>query len=317
MTKRLMYLDYAKCIAIILVVLGHTLGESKFVIWLYSFHIPIFFIITGMQLSYKKRVTGTLKISILKLIRSLVVPYLIFSIVNILFDFMFKGLYTDKSQVNQMIYGFLAGWGNGATWFLIALFIAEVLIKYIFMVKNVIIRHIVVVALFFIAIIINNKFIILITLNRALIGAGFIYVGYYIDQLMNTDLIYWWAVIAINVINVCLAELNGRVDLCHLSFGNPILYILSSVLGSIGIILLCIKISSFKCKLISFIGRNSLIVQCTHTKLITIFSLFNCPSIIISLLVLSVELPVIYIWDKYLYFLLGRQTKIHNGSEKN
>lgn len=128
---------------------------------------------------------------------------------------------------------------------------------------------------------------------------------------MHDYKVQWWIVIILNVINLCLVLFNGRVDLCKLNFGNPVLYIISSILGSIGILLLCKKFDSFKCKPMLYIGANSLIVQCTHMKLIELFSRLNCPDIIIAVLVLLLEFPIIYVCNKYLYFVIGRKSKLN------
>ena len=48
MTKRLEWIDIAKGIAIILVVLGHATGASVVGKYIYCFHMPLFFIISGM-----------------------------------------------------------------------------------------------------------------------------------------------------------------------------------------------------------------------------------------------------------------------------
>ena len=42
-------IDYARGIAILLILIGHTIGMSNFETKLiYSFHVPLFFIISGM-----------------------------------------------------------------------------------------------------------------------------------------------------------------------------------------------------------------------------------------------------------------------------
>ena len=51
--RRLNYLDYAKGIGILLVVLGHIYNNSV-KLWIYSFHMPLFFIISGYLLEYNK-----------------------------------------------------------------------------------------------------------------------------------------------------------------------------------------------------------------------------------------------------------------------
>lgn len=52
--KRLDYIDAAKGIGILLMVLGHIWTDScaEIVIWLYSFHVPMFFILSGMVVKY-------------------------------------------------------------------------------------------------------------------------------------------------------------------------------------------------------------------------------------------------------------------------
>ena len=49
--KRIDYLDYTKGFGILLVILGHIYDASNPIkIWLYSFHMPLFFIISGFLL---------------------------------------------------------------------------------------------------------------------------------------------------------------------------------------------------------------------------------------------------------------------------
>lgn len=47
--ERLYYIDAIKCIGIIFVILGHHLqGADSFIHWIYSFHMPLFFIVSGI-----------------------------------------------------------------------------------------------------------------------------------------------------------------------------------------------------------------------------------------------------------------------------
>lgn len=51
MNKRLEYIDIVKGIGIFLMVLGHSYSEdnaSLIIKWLYSFHMPLFFIVSGV-----------------------------------------------------------------------------------------------------------------------------------------------------------------------------------------------------------------------------------------------------------------------------
>ena len=87
--KRLQYIDMVKGFSILLVVLGHILpSDSILMIWIYSFHVPIFFILVGW-LSYKKKYKSIeMKQKINKEVKSLLYPYATFSIIFILYDIL-------------------------------------------------------------------------------------------------------------------------------------------------------------------------------------------------------------------------------------
>lgn len=83
--KRLRYIDIAKGMAILCMVLGHTysIQEKPFIfVWIYSFHMPLFFITSGILYRIKK--SGEEKYSnlIQKKIKTLLIPYLIWNTVS-------------------------------------------------------------------------------------------------------------------------------------------------------------------------------------------------------------------------------------------
>ena len=54
-SNRIDYIDIARGIVIVLMVLGHSYSQSNVIVhWLYSFHMPFFFIVSG-HLSAMKR----------------------------------------------------------------------------------------------------------------------------------------------------------------------------------------------------------------------------------------------------------------------
>ena len=121
MDKRIDYIDIAKAIGIILVYIGHCdlNYKSPLFLWIYSFHMPLFFFISGFlfkfhsQLSYDK--IG--KILYNKAI-SLLIPYLFFSIIQSITFILFN------IPLHNWI---IKGWGTNPLWFLPVLFLIEVL----------------------------------------------------------------------------------------------------------------------------------------------------------------------------------------------
>lgn len=77
--NRIKWIDYAKAITIIMVIVGHAIGEyslkyKEIEVIIYSIHIPLFFILSG----YTFKVKLSTRDWIIKRIKSLMYPYLLF-----------------------------------------------------------------------------------------------------------------------------------------------------------------------------------------------------------------------------------------------
>ena len=71
-SSRLKWADIAKGIGIVLVVWGHSSLPFEFRKWVYSFHMPLFFILSGYF--YKSQKYGFTDFFLRKL-RTLIIPY--------------------------------------------------------------------------------------------------------------------------------------------------------------------------------------------------------------------------------------------------
>ena len=86
-TKRLEYLDMVKGLAIILVVLGHIEFISHPLrVWISSFHMPVFFIVSGILIRYKNEADQPLLPLIAKKARQILIPYFWFSLLYFVID---------------------------------------------------------------------------------------------------------------------------------------------------------------------------------------------------------------------------------------
>lgn len=63
--KRIDWIDYAKAIGIFLVVVGHTYAGNALTNWIYSFHMPLFFFLSGTMLRNRGGI-GSILLSALK-----------------------------------------------------------------------------------------------------------------------------------------------------------------------------------------------------------------------------------------------------------
>lgn len=131
--KHLNYIDTAKGIGILLVVLGHNLqGVPELTSWIYTFHMPLFFIITG-YLDAHKQAQGAAHKPIGSYIRSkaasLLWPYMTFSIVNLVWLLVFRLVMgvQPEAPFPVILLKMLTTYGYRAMWFLPTMFFASVI----------------------------------------------------------------------------------------------------------------------------------------------------------------------------------------------
>ena len=124
-SNRLNWLDIAKGITILLMVLGHTSIPLFLSNFIWAFHMPLFFIASGWTTNWQKTdFKGFTK----RKIRTLLVPFLVYSLIVLL-------LYTLQGwgYFNHWIYN---GWVAYALWFIPVLFLASLFAKVIYSIKN-------------------------------------------------------------------------------------------------------------------------------------------------------------------------------------
>ena len=124
-SNRLQWLDTAKGITILLMVLGHTSIPSVLSNFIWSFHMPLFFIASGWTTNWEKTdFIGFTK----RKIRTLLVPFFVYSLVVLLIQIL-----QGWVDFNHWIYN---GWVAYALWFIPVLFLASLFAKLIYGIRN-------------------------------------------------------------------------------------------------------------------------------------------------------------------------------------
>ena len=130
--KRETWADFVKGAAILLVVLGHS-GNPVLHHYIFWFHMPIFFMISGYFFKPIKH-TNELKPYILKKAKHFLIPYFFFGII-ISFVFYILNLVNGTAslfyfvkQIAMVLYGGRAANGTlGVFWFITCLFVTQIL----------------------------------------------------------------------------------------------------------------------------------------------------------------------------------------------
>lgn len=293
-TKRLDYLDMAKGIGIFFVALGHMEDIATGTrVWISSFHMPLFFIISGILIAVKNEPSKDLKESVSKRIRGIIIPYLWFSLSYFIIDIGNLNI-VHNIDLNTFIRDTIDSasfYGMSVLWFLPALFLASS--SFLFL-KKKLPDKIIAVLLIVISVIsyviklqfeklyssyessltITSLINIIYIFLRAAVAQSFVGYGYYLKMLFDrfpeskiksfvmSKPGSFAAGIVLLAVNIILAMQNGCVDLRNIILNNVPIYYLAAFSGSFGIILICRAIPVIK--IITYFGRNSLIVMACH-----------------------------------------------------
>lgn len=129
--KRVEYMDTLKGLLIILVVFGHTGIDSSIQKWIYSFHMPLFLIISGFFYKESRDIIS------LKRIKRLVLPFIGFTILAIIFPGLPSLILKNKPiEWSKIFYLEERIFFNTPIWFLIVLFFIEIKINLINKITN-------------------------------------------------------------------------------------------------------------------------------------------------------------------------------------
>lgn len=136
--ERIIWTDYAKSIGIFLVVLAHTPLNESLQNWIYVFHMPLFFFISGYLFSFDRH--GSLKSFARLRFRQLIVPYAWFNAISFAAWFLVLRHYGSdaESGMSWWLPALNALLGNGGMmihnvplWFFVCLYIVEI-VYYVF-----------------------------------------------------------------------------------------------------------------------------------------------------------------------------------------
>ncbi len=314
--KRIEWVDMLKGLAIILVMLGHRQYGGPaifFKVEIYSFHMPLFFFLSGIVFSIKKH--SSFKQFLVKKIKTILVPMVIFSFVCIIFKYIYYGIIVgiDKYDIHYFInrcIGIILQLRDGkfesTLWFLTCLFVVQILLYWIVKILNNNTKLILLVISILFVIGAIYMFLGLPVLpweiDCAFIGVFFVGLGYLFkkEQIINKLKRKWWLAIILIGINLSTMYANyiymGKceVDLVWNKIGMPVWYLIESVSGVFALVIIFDGIKRIKS--LSYIGKNSLVYYGLLDVMVFI------PDIIIFN-VLHLNLEKMRLWSIPIYFI--------------
>lgn len=295
--SRLQYIDISKGIGIILVVLMHIIFSSdKFNDvsyirnYIYSFHMPLFFIISGYCLFLKgtnHAPERSLKEELLRLCRKFLPCYFVWSMIYI----VLQKAAGQPVDVGERIRTTITLRGIAPLWFLIALFLCELLYlvlhkyfagrdQYYYLFTLVLIALTILCGNYYKTCMEKDGGIFLfgipvtpfaIVLFRFFACMSMLYIGYLLGKLsqkmrFREATACMTGILLLGITFFAVYMTRNYVNLHLFEIGNPIIFILTSVCGSAAVILISYSIQSlpFFGKGLAGIGRYSLGIMVVH-----------------------------------------------------
>lgn len=337
--KRLDYIDDAKALAIFLMIVGH-LGYCKVAdLLIYGFHIPLFFIVSGMFLNADR----SLRENVARGFKQLIIPYLCFEIINLSIGWTSPYLHPEQFHgisgfgiIKAALLGILLGQDYvtrisflplGPLWFLVALFWDRTIfaaLSKLFKNKYLLLAISFVVGLGLYFLLSKNVLPFksagtnIFSIRCAAMALPFYAFGYLIKGIDFKQIRYrLWITVALAVFYVISSLYNGLCGIDELLFGkNIVLYYLNAVAGTLAVILFFSMVEMPE--YVHSVGRNTLLILGMSAFPVLIYKMIQTfiihDSYIahwyiylpLSLACIVVIMPLRKFFNRYLPFALGK-----------
>lgn len=255
--NRIIWIDICKGLAIVLVILGHTYRSNAIQNWLYSFHMPLFFILSGWLRGNKGAADNVSFVK--KQALGLVWPFILFEALTYVYWLIIESHFREFDM--------------GPLWFLVVLFLVEIICNWLIINKSkmcVSILALVFLFVFSLGCMYIARNSILAWIPRTAGGMTFYLVGLLVSKYkkifdIQHDISKRNVVICFTAglaLTIPLSMYNGRVDMYNLISGNIIIYFIAALVGTAMLCSLSMIIN--KNNMLEFFGRYSILILCTH-----------------------------------------------------
>ena len=250
-SKRIEWIDALKGFGMILVILGHMTIPEFLRRCIFSFHMPLFFLISGYLYGgrYSWMWVG-------RKAKAILIPYVVYGLITI-------GViwFTNTGGIAPSVQSFIRGNGVGVTWFLSCLFMVEVIGGGLITLSRKFLSWqywLMVVGVAVVGIILPRLVLFrVMKLESLFAGLAFWLAGYGLKGVgLNWK---WFAGASIPATFVWLQ----RVDMQSASFGNPVIFYLVALAAVLVVVYLFSRLNITWCWL-RFVGERSLEFMCVH-----------------------------------------------------
>lgn len=320
MKERLDFIDIAKGILIVLVVVGHVWQSGPVFDTIYAFHMPGFFIIGGMLMQYTKAHEKPFGKFVLHKAVAYGIPFIWIEILGVLTDIIRNGatLNIKGYLYNTLMFNF----NDPNLWFIVTLFLIELTVAaMVKLIKKPWIICGIAGILFFARYAAPEDIPVLGTVIGAARYLPLFIVGFYGSSLLKKANAPAAALCAAVVLGRALLESTlgamGRIwlDLSYLVSGCCGTYAVLCIGRWISLGTVCKALGAVG-RAFGFAGRSSVVIYGTHHIIYVVLGMLLGVSdfastpfgtgMIILVGTLLIEIPIVYVVNRWLPFLMGK-----------
>lgn len=328
--KRESRIDVAKGIGCLLVLLGHSLYINKHLKnWIFSFHMPLFFFISGYLFNYDKY-KDDYKTFLKKRVKSLIIPYFLLQFVIWILLFMFQYHFCLTTEALNRFIGIFLGYRMHKwyfyLWFLILLFFIENILYFLIKYFNkflYIIAVISYIAGYYLIKYVHGFYLNtdLIPLTLSFVIAGYLYKRDFskmVDKLNNViKIIMMMILLSISIfVSYKNSLYYGLINMHDCNLGFIHWYIVAAFSG----VAFTFLLSSFinKNKILEDLGKNTITIWAFQNPIVFPIAYFLLDNLSINrdikfVLSIIITLPILrllaYLTDKYVPIMSGKSKR--------
>ena len=277
--QRIEWLDMAKGYGIILVIIGHC-DMPVIPLYIFAFHIPLFFFLSGYLFSLKDNFKSFIETKYERII----IPYICLSIPMILFALFYNNRYTfGLEDIWEEVSSFIIQKRHTTLWYLSTLLVLNIIMYPIKRYINEPLFKVFIILCLCLSGLFMWQFNIKAlpwNIDAALVVIPFFYAGYQLNGKLDGEkikktskLLVCSTILILGIVVGVLNHLNcytsGKmVDIFNSRFNNEWLTYIVATLGISMVILISMCHQN---RIISYIGRNSLLYFAWHQTIILPF----------------------------------------------
>lgn len=272
------FIDACKGFGILLMVLGHvydTPDEVNLII--YSFHMPLFFILSGFVFN-KPAYSKSFGLFLGRKAKSLLIPYIVYALLNLVLNSLWKLFWLHEpltfEYYSRNIRGILFCYSNlenmpncSPIWFLLALFISSLILYWLVKIDwkiNTIILVLFVIICSMLTSVYEDMTVFPWKFPVFLMGTVFLYVGYLIRRAFDYGL--FRKNVPLTIISVAILLLSivveivtkNKVSMNNDQYGNVIVFLFVSISISAVVVYWFWRCKKLSNTFLVWLGKNTL-----------------------------------------------------------